>query len=573
MNDAYEQLVALFQQFHISVGLATSYAKLTSGQSSRQFFVPPFELQRHIAELRRILLQANLNEYTETAFSWEHIQDHEDLCCLLISDDELTLTPPVVPVFTLPYFNQEVRRVYLSATLRAPDSFVRAFGCQPNKLVAPSTTAGECERMILFPTSVNSVDEGVEAAKEMIRDKKTLILVPSFSRAKVWEEVSPAPSREMVPNAIANFQQASPPEKLTLAARYDGIDLPGDTCRMMVIDDLPTGSGPLERFQWEKLNMQNSLRSMLATRIVQSFGRISRGMSDHGVVMLTGKSLVEWLLVPRNRSLLPQFLQKQIELGEGVSKQAKDTEALRAASTACLSRDPNWIQSYTSNMRDLPSESEPGNLDKALNVALAEARFGKALWDRDFRGAARELNAVLQDAFEFSQYAGAWLSLWLGFAYEMDGDSDSASYFYRKSHAMQTNLPRPISPQSTATPSIPQQALRAAEQMQVSHSNSISIEPPKTMIQDLKRLDGNSSARQAEEALRCLGQYLGLESTRPDHEFGKGPDVLWLSEKGYAVCMEVKTCKQETSRYTKSNVGYNCTTTFNGWGTIIRFRR
>jgi hypothetical protein len=29
--------------------------------------------------------------------------------------------------------------------------------------------------------------------------------------------------------------------KLILAARYDGMDLPGDTCRLMILDELPMG--------------------------------------------------------------------------------------------------------------------------------------------------------------------------------------------------------------------------------------------------------------------------------------------------------------------------------------------
>ena len=409
--------------------------------------------------------------------------------------------------------------------------------------------------MVLIPSAADAVENDVASAKEIIANQKALILVPSFSRGEEWAETSPAPSREMVPEAVESFREAPPPGKLTLAARYDGIDLPGDSCRMMVLDGLPAGSGPLETFQWDRLNMQNSLRSMLATRLVQSFGRISRGMSDHGVVILTGKSLVDWLLVPRNRSLLPKFLQKQIEIGEAVSRQAKDSEDLLSAAAACLSRDPGWIQSYTNAMTQLPSETESGDLDKALKVALAEARFGTAFWNRDFQRAASELNAVLEDAFDFSQFAGAWLSLWLGFALEMDGDSASAHFFYRKSNAAQSNMPRPIPASSTSAEPVQHQVTNVAEQMRIGHSNAISIEIPKSMTQDLSSLNGDGSARQVEEALRCLGQYLGLDATRPDNEFGMGPDVLWIGENGYAVCMEVKTSKEETSLYRKDNVG------------------
>ena len=319
-----------------------------------------------------------------------------------------------MPVSSLPCFGPGVRRVYLSATLSASDSFVRAFGRKPDHIVAPSTTAGECERMILIPSAVESVYDDIAAAKEIIKDHKALILVPSFHRAGKWADIAEPPYRESVSAAVDFFRDAGPPEKLILAARYDGLDLPGDTCRMMVLDELPQGAGPLERFQWERLNMQSSLRSLLASRIVQSFGRISRGMSDHGVVVLTGKGLVEWLHVPRNRSLLPRFLQKQIEIGEILSKGTPHPDRLRSIASACLTRDPRWVQAYTNSMQDLPSGSASTDQDKAVDIALAEARFGKALWERDYHSAASALNAVLQSAFEFSQFSGAWLSLWLG---------------------------------------------------------------------------------------------------------------------------------------------------------------
>ncbi len=555
LSETYDRIVDLFLPYHRSVGLATSYAELSSGQSSRLFLVPPCELRRNVEEIRRLLVEADLGVCLSTMFSWEYIQDHEDLCCLLLSDREATLTPPILPISTLPYFESGIRRVYLSATLSAPDNFVRAFGRQPDRLVAPSTTAGECERMILVPSLVKGVDDDIASAKEIIEREKTLILVPSFFRGEEWADIAQTPQGSDVSEAVHMFRNTKSQNKLTLAARYDGLDLPGDTCRMMVLDELPTGSGPLEKFQWERLNMQNSLRSMLATRIVQSFGRISRGMSDHGVVLVTGKGLVDWLLTPRNRSLLPKFLQKQIEIGVGISQQVTDTGNLQVVASACLSRDSNWIQNYTNHMKELPSDGDTSDLDKALRVALAESRFGEALWQRDFRLAAKVLNEILQDAFDFSHSTGAWLSLWLGFALELVGDVKAASYFYRKSHAAQTNIPQPAISASGSGNTFPKQVLRVSEQMRIGYSNSISIQSPKTIVSDLRPLDGKGSTRQVEESLRCLGQFLGLLSTRPDNEYGLGPDVLWLGDEGTAICMEVKNCKQMTSVYRKSDVG------------------
>ena len=557
MEEAYWQIVALFQPYHQSVGSASTYAEVTEGESSAIFWVPPFEVRRNVEELRRTLLAADLSQHISTMFPWEHIRDHEDLCCLLISNSEVTLTPSTVPVSTLPYFSQDVRRVYLSATLSAPDAFARAFGREPDRTVSPSTTAGECERLILVPSTNTSVENDVDSGIDIIREKKALILVPTYLRGEQWSSVAARPFRENVPQAVSEFREAAAPEKMILAARYDGIDLPGDTCRVLVLDDLPTGLGPLERFQWERLNMQNTYRSTLASRIVQSFGRISRGMSDHGVIILTGQRLVDWIRLPRNRSLLPKFLQRQLKVGEKVSNFSTNPNALISAANACLSREERWVKYYNDNMREdvpIPDPSE-ADIEKAKAVALAEARFGEALWSRDFQLSVLILQKALDDAFDLSQSTGAWMTLWLGFALEMTGDRETAREHYAKAHGNQRNLPRPTPELGNATVSVPEQVLNVQQQMWVGHPRPTSVQIPKTLIKDLTALNGSGSVPQTEEALRCLGQYLGLESTRPDKEFEKGPDVLWIGENGYAICMEAKSAKQTDSPYSKDYVG------------------
>lgn len=555
LSSMYEAIWTLFQPYHERVGLGTSYSEMLDGNSQRQFFVPPSQVHHEVNELRRLLVNASLNQHQGTMFTWEHIRDHEDLCCLLISEDEITLTPLSVPVSTLPYFNDAVKRVYLSATLSAPDSFVRAFGRKPDRIIAPRTTAGECERMVIFPRSTQGTDQDIATAKEIIRDYKTLILAPSFYRARKWADVSQIPTREQVPQAVYVFRHSPQVQKLTLASRYDGIDFPGDACRVMVVDDLPTGSGPLERFQWERLNMQNSFRSLLASRIVQSFGRISRGMSDHGVVVVTGDALVKWLQLPRNRELLPRFLQRQIEIGESISHQANNIDDLLRNAADCLGREPAWVEFYTEQVKDLPVQTTDDNQEMAVKIAQAESRFGKFLWDRDFESATAALNPIIADAVEFSQHTGAWLSLWLGFAFEMVKDLASASFYYNQARALETNIPRSALPSESEPTGIPLQVVKTAEQMRIGYWNSVSIQIPKTLEADLRALAGTGSSRQTEEALRCLGQYLGLNSSRPDNDPGTGPDVLWIDEHGTALCMEVKTDKELSSVYRKEDAG------------------
>ena len=554
--NTYNELVALFGEYHRSVDRASSYGEVASGKSSRLFLIPPFELRRQKEELRRILSQAQLSEQTETMFAWEHIIDHEDLCCWLISAGEITMTPVTIPVSTLPYFQPNVKRIYLSATLSAQDAFARTFGRVPEQFVAPQTTAGECERMIVVPSMAAGVEdrEDIRATIDIIGDKKAFILVPSYARGDSWNEIA-SPPTERVTEHLDDFRKAGPPTKLILTARYDGIDLPGDTCRVMVIDDLPSGAGPLERFQREWLNMDNSTRSTIASRVVQSFGRISRGMSDHGVVLLTGEALINWLRVPRNRSLLPEILQNQMKLGEEISESASSVEMLTSAVDFCLNRNPAWIAKYSEYMRASPPLTSPKGSNEARDIALAESSFGELLWKRDFHRAADVLSKVQDRAVQFSHHTGAWLTMWLAYAVEMAGNLEMANSLYRRACGLELNLPRLSPRQDLPATHIPQQIVSVAHQMQQGAAKGMTVSVPSKFRQDLVHLNGAGSENQTEEALRSLGQYLGLQSTRPDNEHGTGPDVLWMGNAKLALVMEVKTGKKETSSYTKDDMG------------------
>ena len=555
MSSAYQEIIALFNEYHRNTGRASSYRELAHGGNDNLFLVHPAEVRRNIAAVRQILLSANLSSDVGTMFAWEHIKDHEDLCCLLITRSAVTMTPITVPVTSVGYFSSDVRRVYLSATLSAPDAFAKVFGRTPNITVAPITTAGECERMVLIPQMSSGIDDDVAAATDIVENHKALILVPSLQRANEWEQIGSPPDRNDVPSRLNEFRDSSDPDKLILAARYDGIDLPGDACRMLVIDDLPVGVGPLERFQWEKLGMQSSFRSTLASRIVQSFGRISRGMADHGVVLLTGAKLTDWVITPRNLFMLPEFLQKQIKMGEDISRGEHNADVLSTIAESCLNRDTNWLDFYSERMRQTGASATSTDSSEPVAIALAEFAYGERIWNRDYEKAASVLNdEIFNKVFQVSNHTGAWLTLWLGYAFDLAGDRDVAVEHYRKAHAICRNIPPYYDNQTdSAAENFPKQILNISQQMRVVRATDIS--PPESIEKDLVHLSGGGTHRQIEEAVRRLGQYLGLESTRPDNEVRTGPDVLWTDDAGTALCLELKTNKQGSSLYNKDDVG------------------
>ena len=202
-------------------------------------------------------------------------------------------------------------------------------------------------------------------------------------------------------------------------------------------------------------------------------------------------------------------------------------------------------------------ETEPEELKEDIEglteIAKSEAEFARHMWDRKYDFAAKSLQASLEKAFSISSSTGAWHALWLGSSFEFMGDNDSATEMYSRSHAAQNNIPAlPSEGDVKKQNKIPVQICEVDRQFRV-HADGINI--PKNIHASLAHLDGSGTTKQTEESLRTLGQYLGLNASRPDNEFGTGPDVLWLCPTLPALCIDVKTDKLQTSNYQKKEIG------------------
>lgn len=548
----YDSILGLLQGCFHAIGKQATFSELQSGRSDAVLLGPPSELHGHSGELSRLLLEGRLDQDKETMFAWAHLKDQLDVCAVLVSAGAVTFTPPFVPVRALRYFRGSTRRVYLSATLVSQDAFARTFGRLPDQVIAPSTTAGECERLILAPRLVKGVVDEIGVAKNLFDKRKALVLVPTYARAKEWVGFADAPPVEHVTERVNAFKAAPDTPKLLLAARYDGVDLPGDTCRALIIDDLPMGVGPLERLLWEGLGLSHGLRSTIASRVVQSFGRISRGMSDHGVVLLTGDRLMKWLLVPKNLAALPPFLQKQLELGFVLSREATGIGDLPGLVDQFFGRDDGWVSTYRQFMDEAKADRPTLDVDVLAQLALAEALCAEHLWDRDYAEAARSLSQTLEHAFQESQALGAWHALWLARISELLGDAATAALLYARAHGAAKNIPAARRIDASDESAVSLQVVEIEQKFLV-HGNA--VKAPPRMAQDLAHLKSAATAAQMEEALRMLGEYFGLDSTRPEKEHGTGPDVLWVSPGTPSLCMEVKSGKDDASVYRKRDMG------------------
>jgi len=364
-----------------------------------------------------------------------------DLCAVLISGDTTAFTPPVVPVLTSTYFAKGIHRLFLSATMAGTDAFVRAFGREPGRVICPETPAGACERLfVMLPGDIPDAQSSATVEK-MTEGHKRLVLTPSHKRAAFWKQFESPGLGDDVEDQLNNFKSASAPATLVLANRYDGIDLPGNTCHLMIVDGLPARVGPFESYFYDRLHMARILRSTIASRVAQSFGRITRGLSDYGVVVLSGNNLLSWLMVPRNRAALSPFLRSQLQIGIDLHERFTSLSSTAEIIQDGLLRSESWMSLYRQRMAGLIDARPALDDNDALKIALVEANFSVHYWNREYKSAAKVLQDGLDATLQISEANGAWHELWLGYCCELMNDHDVAQAHYAFAHNARRDIP------------------------------------------------------------------------------------------------------------------------------------
>jgi tetratricopeptide (TPR) repeat protein len=231
------------------------------------------------------------------------------------------------------------------------------------------------------------------------------------------------------------------------------------------------------------------------------------------------------------------------------------TADMKDAVDKCLGRDEGWLEFYNDSLESYqPVDPSTDDEDKNLDISLAEARFGEAMWFQDYVRAAKVLEAGLEDTFTYSRPTGAWHALWLGYCYELLGDTQRAKHMYARAHGANRNIPRHSAwPAQKDSPEFSVQAKGIADYLCSSQEGHVVL--PAGFDTELTALQGNSDHKRVEAAIDSLGRFLGLDSIRPDNELNTGPDVLWSLDRSLALCIEAKTDKTERSIYSKQDIG------------------
>ncbi len=438
----FDEVVALFRPFLEKAGQSQQLATILSGDPVPLLFIPAFELNRKWQQLTKILVDGGVAEERSTLFAWEHLMDRIDRCSVLISASRIEIAPVVAPINSLPQLAACPRVIYMTATLPSAAQFARTFGPGTPHVIRPGGKSGEAQRLLVFAPG-DTDDEQRDWVKALIADHKACVIAASGSRAQHWTDNATLYDGGTGNAGVEKFKRAQPPEQLVMAARYDGIDLPGDSCRVLVLDGLPLGSFMVDRFADEILHVEGLRASSTAIRVTQAIGRIFRSNTDHGVVVLCGTDLQKWVQAPMNQSYLPELLQRHLQF----ALQLRDLVKKRKTTYAdlidgILAGDADWDRLYNA-IGGYEVEIRPAPAAWLVAAAGRENRAFELIWERNFADAAQQLALLADEVEPHDRALAGWYRHWTGFAQEKLGQDVPALRSYIAAANERGQLGRP----------------------------------------------------------------------------------------------------------------------------------
>lgn len=554
-----ELYISIVMQFRVdfeAIRKIGSFDDIVERQGPEVLEIPYPAWASKADSIRQILARNHAAE-----FKWQLplLRDNFDSCHALISSRDVYITPIQPLVHLIPSFENCRRRIYMSATIADDSSIIRTFDANSKSVsspIVPDTLAGVGERMILAPslTEIDEADQFSAActlALQVARRAGVVVLIPSERAAKRWEDIATLRMGGDIDQVIVELQSGTTHGPYAFANRYDGIDLIGDACRLLVIDGLPKGANSYELFRAEVLQASSSLNVSLAQKVEQGMGRATRGAGDYCVVLLIGADLVSWITRSDSLRLMTPSTRTQVIIGHEISKTITKEEEIWDAVRQCLERDPAWTKYHAETLAD---RAESPSLDlSAIEAASVEREYARAFILRQFDAAAQTATNFASKHFTDKRLRGWFLQLAArGLHYAQD--YSSADSLQKQAAAANPMLWAPPGMRDVYVPRafVGNQAENIVTQI-------AKFEWSNGHLQDfefaISSLTPAASSNVIEEGLKRLGLFLGFCSERPEQENGLGPDVLWLPDSDFGILIESKAKKDPKNPLTKAEHG------------------
>lgn len=343
------------------------------------------------------VLDERLAPGDDLTFRWKQLRDHLRGCHMYLSMDRILIRPLLPPTLTHTPFSEAEQRLYMSATLGAGGELERIAGVPKIcRLEAPEgwDEQGVGRRLFLLPLRSQEEESAIGTALRLIeKHDRSLVLTPSSRQAVSWRErveqkveYDTFTAREIEVSKDPFITSAD--AVAIVANRYDGIDLPGDQCRLLIVDGVPRATNLQERFLIQRLGAAILYEDRILTRIVQATGRCTRSATDYATVVLLGEELTREVLKPEQRSQLHPEIQAELEFGIAESRDVEADDFV-AFDRILMNRGKEWRRAEDDIVaRREQCQRNPLPGEEELSSAVRhEIDYQYAMWREDFQAA------------------------------------------------------------------------------------------------------------------------------------------------------------------------------------------
>ena len=333
----------------------STFIAIEDGIPFHNMLLPFWSWQNRLSDTIRILNSAD-DLGDEKVFKWPLVLSNLIMADCVFHTEGIELSLRSLPIHIINSFDQARRRLIMSATLPDDSEIVTHLGLSGDSIInaiSPQNANDIGDRMILVPQELNPTigeDDIKDFLVKQSKNYNVVVIVPSYHRAEFWsDEAKIVINKDNIDSSVSQLKGGHI-GLVVIVNKYDGIDLPGDACRILVIDGLPDARSEINKIDTNILRDRGVPLVKKIQTIEQGMGRGVRSEDDYSVVFLMGSSLVNHLYARQALDFFTMATKAQLDLSEKISDQIrnKDIDTLKSVIEYSLNRNDDWIKSNKS---------------------------------------------------------------------------------------------------------------------------------------------------------------------------------------------------------------------------------